>query len=69
MTVLMADASQRVAAKYGEESTLQVITRDLLFADGTLITEGDAHVVQFYMDTVQEVAKEYGLAFKWASKT
>ena len=37
-----------------------------LYADDTLVLEGDERVVKAYMDSISAVGKEYGLTFNWS---
>ena len=39
------------------------LARSLLYADDTLLMEGDEKVVKTYMDAIAEVGLEYGLSF------
>ena len=66
MTILMHDAGQKVGSEYGETDVPYLVTRSLLYADDTLIMEGNAKVVQAYMDAIADVGKEYGLTFNWS---
>ena len=66
MSVLMHDASQELQATHGETKVPFLVTRRVLYADDTLIMEGDEAVVQAYMDKIAEVGKEYGLSFNWS---
>ena len=66
MSVLMHDAALAVEAEHGETQVPSLVTRTLLYADDTLILEGDENVVQAYMNKIAEVGKEYGLSFNWS---
>ena len=37
-----------------------------MYADDTLVFEGDERVVKAYMDSISAVGKEYGLTFNWS---
>lgn len=43
-----------------------LVARSLLYADDTLLLEGDEEVVKTYMDAIAEVGLEYGLSFNWS---
>ena len=42
------------------------MTRDLLYADDTLLVGGKAHVLQKYMDCIIGLGVEYGLELNWS---
>ena len=65
MTTLLHDAESRVVTRYGEGRQPYIVTRDLLYADDTLIIENDPAVAQYYMDVIAELGAEYGLSLHW----
>ena len=65
MTVLLNDAEAEVEHKYGKAAEPWLVTRDLLYADDTLILETKAEVAQSFMDAVAQRGGEYGLALNW----
>ena len=66
MSVLMHDAAEAVEATCGQTAVPYLVTRTLLYADDTLILEGNEAVVQTYMENIAAVGKEYGLTFNWS---
>ena len=66
MTVLMHGASKRIDEMFSSTEVPYLVARTLLYADDTLVLEGDEKIVQEYMDTIAEVGKEYGLSFNWS---
>ena len=66
MTVICHDASRKVSAIYGDRCSADyVVTRDLLHADDTLLTEVDAEILQAHLDTIVEIGSQYGLELHW----
>jgi hypothetical protein len=66
MTVLMHDAEAKVEEEFGPTTLPYLVTRTLLYADDTLLLEGDERILKAYMDSIAAVGKQYGLAFNWA---
>ena len=65
MTILLEDAERKFVAEVGEERPSYILTRDLLYADDTLIVESDALRAQRFMHIITEVGAEYGLVLNW----
>jgi len=66
MTIVCHDAAQSVAEKFGEDTAAPFgVTRDVLYADDTLLTEDNAEVLQFHLDTIVELGSAYGLELHW----
>ena len=66
MTVVCHDANQRVMEKFGDSATAPfVVTRDVLYADDTLLAENNADILQFHLDTIVELGSAYGLELHW----
>ena len=65
MTLLMHDAEERLGETFGPTQVPYLVTRTLLYADDTLVLEGDERIVKTYMDSIAAIGKEYGLAFNW----
>ena len=64
MTILMQDASVKMEAEFGVTHVPYLVARALLYADDTLLMEGDEKALQAYMDAVAAAGSEYGLSFK-----
>ena len=65
MTILLEDAERMFVAEVGAERPPYIVTRDLLYADDTLIIESDAQRAQRFMHIIAEVGAEYGLTLNW----
>ena len=66
MTVLLDDAESKFLTELGD-ATLppHIISRDLLYADDTLIVESDAGRAERFMHIIADCGAEYGLALNW----
>ena len=63
MTCLLQDASAQVEEQFGAPVAPGHVSRDLLYADDTLIVEVDEGVAQIYMDRIRAFGAAYGLSF------
>ena len=63
MTCLLQDASTQVEEQFGAPTALGHVSRDLLYADDTLIVEVDEGVAQIYMDRIRTSGAAYGSSF------
>ena len=66
MSVICFDVNGEVTARYGPRCAVNyVVTRDLLYADDTLLAETDATVLQFHLDRMVQIGGQYGLELHW----
>ena len=61
MTVLVNDASRHVPQQRGFVRELYLPTREILYADDTMILGSDAGEVQAYFNSIAKVGQKYGL--------
>ena len=65
MTMLLQDAEEELLKEFGPSTCPWIVTRDLLYADDTLIVESNAEVAQRFMDLIAARGAEYGLSLNW----
>jgi len=65
MSVLMCDANAKVVEKYGMTRVPFLVTRSLLYADDTLLIESDEKVLEYFMHTIADIGKRYGMEYNW----
>ncbi|CAE8648405.1 unnamed protein product [Polarella glacialis] len=66
MTVLMVDAKNKLHSNPDFSEQEPLLTRDLLYADDTLLFETNSRNVELFMNIIGDVGTQYGLAFNWS---
>ena len=65
MTVLCHDVDTQLASEFGPPATPYVVTRDILYADDTLLAETRPDILQRHLDLIVEYGASYGLEIHW----
>ena len=69
MTTMFQDIDIEIQNFIGEDNTPEYIaSRDILYADDTILVGSPRDQMQYYIDTVVRCARNYGLELNW-SKT
>ena len=68
MTVLLHDAKEKVATQSDDSVAVlpELLVRDLVYADDTLIVDVESSGAQSFMEAIGEAGMEYGLSFNWS---
>ena len=66
MTVMLEDVGDSMANTFQDAGCRDyIVSRDLLYADDTLLADTDSSVLQRLVETVAAFGSEYGLELHW----